>query len=218
MMYLSYKAKVIAALFMLPVIFTSISLQAQDANDIRDLVQMPLAVDKAVKAGLSARDVETIARSMRDGRMPPHEFNQTLRDVSYIAAERGPEGVQDIGNHASAAVRDGLRGQELARSIHTRLQSLGIPAGGRNGQGPSPMAQDFIPDHARDRIRQRQNASGGDRGRRDESAGERNAGQGQRDDAPGPNPRNRMEQQSPGGPDYRDGGPGAAGGRPGGRP
>jgi len=208
MMYLSYKAKVIAVLFMLPVIFTSISLQAQDTNDIRDLVQMPLAVDKAVKAGLSARDVETIARSMRDGRMPPHEFNQTLRDVSYLAAERGPEGVQDIGNHVSAAVRDGLRGQELARSIHTRLQSLGIPAGGRNGQGgPSPMAQDFIPDHARDRIRQRQNASG-----------ERNAGQGQRDDAPGPNPRNRMEQQSPGGPDYRGGGPGAAGGRPGGRP
>jgi len=211
MMYLQRKTKIIATLFMLSVMFTSMSLQAQNANDIHDLVQMPLAVDKAVKAGLSARDVETITRSMREGRMPPREFNQTLRDVSYIAAERGPEGVQDIGNHTSAAVRDGLRGQDLARSIHTRLQSLGIPAGGRNGQGPPPMAEDFIPDNARDRIRQRQNASGGDTGRRDDPAGERNTGQGQRDGVPSPNPRNRMEQQSPGG-------PGGAGGRPGGRP
>lgn len=210
MICLQYKTKVIAALIMLPVIITSMSLQAQNADDIRNLVQMPLAVDKAVKAGLSTRDVETIARAMRDGRLPAHEFNQTLRDVSYLAAERGPEGVQDIGNHTSAAVRDGLRGQELARSIHTRLQALGIPAGGRNGQGPPPMAEDFIPDNARERIRQRQNASGSESGRRDDPAGERNTGQGNRDGVPAPNPRNRMEQQSPGS------GPGAAGGRPGG--
>jgi len=213
-MYLQYKTKVIAALVMMPLIFTSMSLQAQNADDIRDLVQMPLAVDKAVKAGLSARDVETITRSMREGRLSPHEFNQTLRNVSYIAAERGPGGVQDIGSHTSAAVRDGLRGQDLARSIHTRLQALGIPAGGRNGQGPPPMAEDFIPDNARDRIRQHQNDSGGDRGRRDDPAGEQNTGQGRRDGVPAPNPRNRMEQQSPGGP----GGPGGGGGRPGGRP
>jgi len=218
MMHLPDKAKVITALFMLPVIFTSMTLQAQTTNDILDLIQMPLAVDKAVEAGLSARDVEIIARSMRDGRMPPHEFNQTLRDISFIAAERGPEGVQDVGNHASAAVRDGLRGQDLARSIHTRLQSLGIPAGGRNGQGPPPMAQDFIPDHARDRIRQRQNASGGTKGRRDDPAGERSAEQGQRYSTPAPNPRDRMEQQGSGDSGYRGAGPGGAGGRPGGRP
>jgi hypothetical protein len=217
-MQIPNKARVIATLFILPVFFTSMTLQSQSNDDILNLVQMPLAVDKAVKAGLSARDVEIIARSMRDGRVPSYEFNQTFRDISYIAAERGPEGVQDIGNHTSAAVRDGLRGQELARSIHTRLQSLGIPAGGRNGQGPPPMAQDFIPDHARERIQQRQNAVRGDTGRRDNPAGERNAGQGQQEGVPATNPRNRMEQQGSGDPGYRGAGPGGAGGRPGGRP
>lgn len=216
-MQLSDKAQVITILFILPVIFTSMTLQAQTRTDMLELIQMPLAVDKAVKAGLSGRDVENLARTMRDGRVPAYAFNQTLRDVSYIAAERGPEGVQDIGNHTSAAVRNGLRGQGLARSIHSRLQALGIPAGGRNGQGPAPIAQDFIPEHASDRIhRQRQNNTGGDTGRRDNPAGERNTGQGQRNDAPGSDPRNHMEQRSPGGPDYRGAGPGDAGGRPGG--
>ncbi|MEX2523412.1 MAG: hypothetical protein WD750_00495 [Gammaproteobacteria bacterium] len=223
-MHLPDRVKITTVFFVLPIVFTSVTLQAQHANDMRDLVQMPLAVDKAVKAGLSARDVEIIARSMRDGHMPPQDFNQTFRDVSYVAAERGPEGVQDIGKYTSDAVGDGLRGQELARSIHSKLQVLGIPAGGRHGQGPPPMAQDYIPDHAIDRIRQRQNASGGGTGRRDDSAGQRNAERDQRNDTPAPHTRNRMEQQSPGGPDYRGAGgaggagPGGAGGRPGGRP
>jgi len=217
MMHIRDIAKVITVLFMMSVAFSPMTLQAQN-NDMRDLVQMPLAVDKAVKAGLSARDVEIITRSMRDGRIPPHEFNRTLRDVSYIAAERGPEGVHDIGIYTSGAVKDGLRGQELARSIHTRLQSMGIPAGGPNGQGPSPMAEDYIPAHASDRIRQHQNAPRGDTGRRDEPAAIRNTEQNQRNGTPGVNTRNRMEEQRPGGPDYRGTGQGGAGGRSGDKP
>jgi len=174
-MYLPYKSKYIALFLMLPVLLSSMApLQAQNSNDLQDLVQMPLAVDKAAKAGLPSADIEIIARALRDGDIPPNDFNRTFRDVSYIAAERGPDGVHDIGVYTSGAVRDGLRGQELAQSIHTRLQALGIPAGGRDDRGPSPIAEDYIPEHARDRIQQHQNNSVRTIGRSDNPPGQRN--------------------------------------------
>jgi len=174
-MYLLKKTKLIAIL-MLPVWFGSMTLHAQNSNDLKDLVQMPLAVDKAVKAGLPSSDIVTIARALRDGDVPPNDFNRTFHDVSYIAAERGPDGVHDIGVYTSGAVRDGLRGRELAQSIHTRLQSLGIPAGGRDDRRPSPIAEDYIPKHAKDRIQQHQNTSVKSKGRNDNNpAGQKNS-------------------------------------------
>ncbi len=128
---------------------------AQSPDDLRDLVQMPVAVNKAADAGIPRGDVENISRSLREGRVSPREFNQTLRDVSTVAAEKGPDGVKDIGNHVSAQVRQGVRGQDLANSIHGRLRTHGIPAGGNRGQGPPPIARDFIPEQAKERIRER---------------------------------------------------------------
>lgn len=162
------------------------TVAAQEKADVRDLVQMPVAVNKAAEAGVQQRDVESISRSLREGRVSPQEFNQTMRDVSTVAAEKGPEGVKEMGNHVSQQVKQGVRGRDLANSIHGRLREQGIPAGGHQGKGPPPIARDFIPEQAKERIRERAGSPGSQKDRapqRGGDAGERSPA-GKRDQSP----------------------------------
>lgn len=139
----------------LSLLFASTGVHAQGDAQLIDLLQMPIAVHKAVDAGIPVADVEAVARALRRGDIDPAEFNQTLRDLAFVGAEHGDDGVGDFSAHVTKSVDDGLRGQELAESIHVRLRARGIPAGGQGRRGPPPIDREFIPEPVRDRAHNR---------------------------------------------------------------
>ncbi len=136
-------------------LMTSTIVVAQDNSYLMDVLQMPIAVHKAVDAGIPVADVEAIARALRRGDVGPTEFNQTFRDLVYVGAEHGDDGVRDFSAHVTKSVDDGLRGQALAESIHERLRARGVPAGGAGHRGPPPLDREFIPGAVRDRAHSR---------------------------------------------------------------
>jgi hypothetical protein len=142
-------------LLSLSLMLASTGAYAQSDTHLIDVLQMPVAVHKAVDAGIPVADVEAIARALRRGGIEPAEFNQTLRDLAFVGAEHGDDGVADFSAHVTKSVDDGLRGRELAESIHERLRARGIPAGGQGRRGPPPLDRDFIPETVRDRAHNR---------------------------------------------------------------
>lgn len=130
----------------------STGVSAQGDAELLDFLQMPVAVHKAVDAGIPVADVEAVARALRRGDIGPAEFNQTMRDLAFVGAEHGDNGVTDFSAHVTKSVDDGLRGRALAESIHERLRARGIPAGGQGRRGPPPMDREFIPETVRDRA------------------------------------------------------------------
>lgn len=159
----------------LSLLFASTGVHAQGDAQLIDLLQMPVAVHKAVDAGIPVADVEAVARALRRGDIDPAEFNQTFRDLAFVGAEHGDDGVRDFSAHVTKSVDDGLRGRELAESIHARLRARGIPAGGQGHRGPPPLDREFIPEPVRDRAlkRGRDNRGEDNRGKDDRGRGRR---------------------------------------------
>lgn len=139
----------------LALLFASSGAYAQTDAQLIDTLQMPIAVHKAVDAGISVAEVEAVARALRRGDIDPAEFNQTFRYLVHLGAEHGDDGVRDFSAHVTKSVDDGFRGRELAESIHARLRARGIPAGGPEFRGPPPLDRDFIPEAVRDRAHNR---------------------------------------------------------------
>ncbi|MGH9341527.1 MAG: hypothetical protein ACRD1R_18570 [Acidobacteriota bacterium] len=134
--------------------FLIATVQAQSSHDLRQLVQMPIATAKAAEASASKGEIERIAEALNRGRVAPVDFNQIMR--SAVHARRAGGDVTSIGEYTESRVEEGLRGRALAESIHAKLRSLGIPAGGWRGEGPPPVAREFIPPFARGRIDRRE--------------------------------------------------------------
>lgn len=127
---------------------------SKDGSELMDVVQMPVAVDRVVEAGISEHQIGEVARILVDQGVDGRDFNDSIR----ASAEGLSASAQDsgIGNFTVERIREGLRGRELAEAIHHRLNERGIPAGGWEGEGPPPVARNFIPEHARERIRARE--------------------------------------------------------------
>lgn len=125
--------------------------QTQDANEnLSQLTQKPVAVDKLVEATGNPDVVQNLARSLNDGNVDASNFNQTL---SGAAQTGNIEGITNVGTFVREQVKNGFRGKELAESIHQHLNKLGIPAGGNSSKGPPPIAQQFIPEKAQGQLR-----------------------------------------------------------------
>lgn len=139
----------------LALLLASSGAYAQADAQLNDVLQMPIAVHKAVDAGIPVAEVEAVARALRRGEIDPADFNQTFRDLVYLGAEHGDDGVRDFSAHVTKSVDDGLRGRALAESIHARLRARGIPAGGQEHRGPRPLDREFIPESVRDRAHNR---------------------------------------------------------------
>jgi hypothetical protein len=123
---------------------------AVEWQDLVDVVQMPVAVDRAIEIGLSDEQVRNIARILIERGESGKVFNETIRaSIEGLSASTQEP---DIGQFVVDRVRGGLRGQDLAAAIHARLNQRGIPAGRWRAVGPPPVARDFISDHARNRM------------------------------------------------------------------
>lgn len=138
-----------AVLFVLAT--SSLPVASQEAaTPEQQLVQMPVAVDKLVEAGVPEAQVQRLAETLNRGAVSPAAFNGTLRNIPDLAAN--VESIARIGNFVVARVNDGLRGEQLAAAIHQRLREEGIPAGGHSLVGPPPIAENFLPENARAKV------------------------------------------------------------------
>lgn len=148
-----FKRKIVVAfLISLVASLFAVTVEAQQytTQEMQQLVQSPVAVDKAVEAGFPAHEMERIAKTLNRGEVDPGNFNKTIQNAPFMAEEDGD--ITSVGNFVSNQVEAGLRGEDLAQAIHGKLNSLGIPAGGHDEAGPPPIAKDFIPGRAKEAI------------------------------------------------------------------
>lgn len=127
---------------------------------IQQIAQMPVAVDKVVhEAGADPLEVAQVAQALHDGGVEPASFNRAMHDLSRArisATSGGLQGITGVGDFTTARIREGLRGEALARALHQHLRTeFGIPAGGHEASTPPPVAQNFIPADVRERVNQR---------------------------------------------------------------
>lgn len=118
------------------------------SHQVRNLVQMPVAVHKVHRAGVDADMLRSMTGAMVG--TSPSEFNGTLRAAAAGLRSAGPE--LNLRDFVLGKIQQGLRGPRLAEVIHGKLRRHGIPAGGWEGKGPPPIARRFIPDFAERRV------------------------------------------------------------------
>lgn len=188
----------------------------RDIDEIQQLVQKPVAVDRMVEAGASPEAIERLSGEMNRGEMSATEFNNTMRQSPELADQM--DGFNNVGSFVSSRVDEGLRGRELSQSIHTYLNERGIPAGGRDETGPPPVARNFIPHRAQEQIdRSRQHDRPGassrsdtaaerSKGRSDE-AGARSKGQSEKSGKDGAQSKDRSERSGQDGAQSKGSGP-----------
>lgn len=146
----------------------------RDIDEIQQLVQKPVAVDRMVEAGASPEAIDRLSEAMNRGEMSATEFNNTMRQSPELSEQM--DGFNNVGSFVRSRVEEGLRGRELADSIHAYLNERGIPAGGNDEAGPPPVARNFIPHQAQQQIdRSRQHDRPGASSRSD-TAAERSRG------------------------------------------
>lgn len=151
-------------------------------SDLEHLVQMPVAVDKAVETGVSENVVRRMSRSLNRQRSSPREFNQSVQTAT-VGINRSTDR-DNMGSYVVNQIDQGKKGRGLSDSIHERLREQGIPAGGWKGDGPPPVAKNYIPEHARGRGRGRP-----------ENAGRRGQGRGNNPDREDREDRDEREDQ-----------------------
>lgn len=127
-------------------------------QNLRHMVQMPVAVNKVVSAGAPAENVHSLARRMLESQVSPEDFHRILR--TGAAGMRTAEETSKIGSFVVQQLKNGNTGQPLAKALHNHLRSLGIPAGGWKQKGPPPIAKTFIPAFAQRRLGQQEEEGG----------------------------------------------------------
>ena len=124
----------------------------EDVEDIRQLLQMPVATSRLAAAGVPDRTLNQITSGLNRGEFTPAQFNAFLRQTPAIA--EGFESIDRVGAFVTSQVRAGRRGEELANIITAELRRLGIPAGELTSPGPPPLArEEFLPVQSQTRIR-----------------------------------------------------------------
>lgn len=121
------------------------SVSEEALERLRNTVQMPVAVAKAVKAGANTEAMRELSREMIEGKVDPGDFNETMRYGPAISETMGSatEG-EALSQFIQKKKNEGLKGRELAEAIHRELNRRGIPAG-KKGKRARPVDDDFVP-------------------------------------------------------------------------
>lgn len=117
-----------------------------DEENLRNSVQMPIATAKASRYGASPDSIKKLAGMLHEGEVSPGNFNNMMRD----GVEMDTASHNDLSDFVREKKNEGLRGRDLAKAIHEKLRSKGIPAGGQN---VSPLEDDFVPPGLRKKKR-----------------------------------------------------------------
>lgn len=99
---------------------------------IANLLNLPLAVEAARRAGIPGGTIWDVLDSLRRRRVPAEDAEQILRG-EVEAVERGAP-KENFGAFVNAQLARGLRGRELAAAIHAEHARRGIGQG--RGRGP----------------------------------------------------------------------------------
>ena len=99
---------------------------------IASLLNLPMAVEAARRAGIPGGTIWDVLDSLRRRRVPAEDAEQILRN-EVEAVERGAPR-ENFGAFVNAQLARGLRGRELAAAIHAEHARRGIGQG--RGRGP----------------------------------------------------------------------------------
>lgn len=105
---------------------------SSESTIITNLLNLPLAVEAARRAGIPGGTISDVLDSLRRRRVPAEDAEQILRG-EVEAVERGAP-KENFGAFVNAQLARGLRGRELAAAIHAEHARRGIGQG--RGRGP----------------------------------------------------------------------------------
>ena len=103
-----------------------------EASLIANMLNLPLAVESARRAGIPEGAVQDVLDSLRRRRVPAADAEQILRGEVEAVERGGPR--DNFGAFVNAQLARGLRGRELAAAIHAEHARRGIGRG--RGSGP----------------------------------------------------------------------------------
>ena len=99
---------------------------------IANMLNLPLAVEAAQRAGIPSGTIWEVLDSLRRRRVPAADAEQILRGEVEAVEKGGPR--ENFGAFVNAQLARGLRGRELAAAIHAEHARRGIGQG--RGRGP----------------------------------------------------------------------------------
>lgn len=106
-----------------------------ESSLIANILNLPLAVESARRAGIPSGTIWDVLDSLRRRRVPAADAEQILRGEVEAVEKGGPK--ENFGAFVNAQLARGLRGRELAAAIHAEHARRGI---GR-GRGKAPDAE-----------------------------------------------------------------------------
>ena len=106
--------------------------RSAEASLIANILNLPLAVESARRAGIPSGTIWGVLDSLRRHRVPAADAEQILRGEVEAVEKGGPK--ENFGAFVNAQLARGLRGRELAAAIHAEHARRGIGQG--RGRGP----------------------------------------------------------------------------------
>lgn len=103
-----------------------------EASLLANILNLPLAVESARRAGIPSGTIWDVLDSLRNRRVPAADAEQIVRG-EVEAVERGAP-KENFGAFVNQQLARGLRGRELAAAIHAEHARRGIGQG--RGRGP----------------------------------------------------------------------------------
>lgn len=103
-----------------------------ESSLIANVLNLPLAVESARRAGIPSGTIWDVLDSLRRRRVPAADAEQILRGEVEAVEKGGPR--ENFGAFVNAQLARGLRGRELAAAIHAEHARRGIGQG--RGRGP----------------------------------------------------------------------------------
>lgn len=100
------------------------AVRANDGDDIRHLVQMPVAVDKLHRAGVPNSNLQSMIRTLNRAEVPAADVNLILANVPLFAEDLNS--LEAVSNFTTIQSDRGLSGPELASALKKELRSRGI--------------------------------------------------------------------------------------------
>lgn len=97
---------------------------AEKGSEVRHLVQMPLAVDKLRKAGVSKSSLSSMVESLNEAGVSPRDVNLFLYTMPLFAEDLGS--LVAVSNYTVMQFERGLSGDKLANTLKRELRSRGV--------------------------------------------------------------------------------------------
>lgn len=113
---------------------------AQDANslEIKELIQLPVAIDKVINGGVPKEDIVMFTEMYQDEINDPFLFSLSLRRGYYLNEER--TGLGELNQYLARQRAAGASGSQFAQALHDYLIERGMD----RILGERPLSENYI--------------------------------------------------------------------------